>query len=287
MKKVLFFSIASLFCAYSWAQQVDSMNAIQQATNIDSLHTPAKKPLAGNSTIISNSEKNNTDSTRNIEDLAKEKLVKKPKTPYIHQIRFGIDGARIVNNFLLNNRQGYEFQVDYALRNNLYLATETGFGRGKVDFDRLKYHSNSFYIRAGIEKSFLDRIGLEDFDMGFLGARYGVAMGQRSQAEYTISSPFGSEIHGSTPSQTFMIHWAEVLLGFKVEIWKGFFLGWTGRGKFLINPGVFKEVAPNYIAGFGKGDKKTNFGFNFFISYAIKWNKNNVIHTEALQQNKD
>ena len=287
MKRFLFISIALLICAYSWAQQVDSINITQQKTDIDSFPSKPKKPLAGDSTIVSNAVTNDNDSTNGINDLEKSKSVKKAKPPYIHQFRFGIDGARLVNNFLFSDRHGYEFQVDFALRNNLYLAAETGFGRGKVDFEKLKYHSNSFYIRAGVEKSFLDRIGLEDFDMGFLGARYGVAVGQRSQAEYSISSPFGNEILGTTPPQTYMIHWAEVLLGFKVEMWKGFFLGWTGRGKFLINPGVFKEVAPNYIAGFGKGDKKTNFGFNFFISYSIKWNKNKVIHAAASQQNQD
>jgi hypothetical protein len=39
----------------------------------------------------------------------------------------------------------------------------------------------------------------------------------------------------------------------------------------MFNPGIFKELSPNFIPGYGKGDKKTAFGFNFYVSYAIRW----------------
>lgn len=203
-------------------------------------------------------------------DTTKQKI---KKLPYIHQFRFGIDIGRFVFNQMYPSKQAYEFQADYALRNNLYLAGEVGFGNGKVDFDKLSYKTNASFIRLGLDKSFLNKISASDFDMGFLGFRYGMGIGQREDAEYLIISPFGTETNGIVPKQNFVVHWAEIIGGIKVELWEGVFAGWTGRGKFLLNGGVFKELAPNYIPGYGQGDKISIFNFNFYISYAIKWGK--------------
>ena len=208
-----------------------------------------------------------------IADTVSQK-VKKPA--YIHQFRFGIDIGRFAFNQIYPSRQAYDFQADYALRNNLYAAGEIGFGSGKVAYEKLDYKTNSTFIKLGLDKSFLNKISATDFDMGFLGFRYGMGIGQRQDAKFLIISPFGTEINGIIPKQNFMVHWVEIVGGLKVELWKGVFAGWTGRGKFLLNSGVFKEIAPNYIPGYGKGDKSSSFDFNFYISYAIRWGKDGL-----------
>ncbi len=198
---------------------------------------------------------------------------KKIKTPYIHQFRIGVDISRIAFNIMYPSKQGYEVQADYLLPRQLYLAAEAGFGRGKVDYDNLKYDNKSIFVRIGIEKQFLDVISTKDFDIGFIGARYGIGIGSRGDATYTISSPFGTPTEGSIPAQNFVVHWGEITGGIKVELWQGIFAGWNIRGKFMMNSGVFKQLAPGYIPGYGRGDKTTVFDFNFYLSYAIRWKK--------------
>jgi hypothetical protein len=198
---------------------------------------------------------------------------KVPKPPYVHQFRLGFDISRIAFNLMYPSRQGYELQADYALRGKLYAAAETGFGRGKINYTNLKYTTNSYFVRLGIDQSVLDRIGPLDFDMAFIGVRYGMSIGNRSDATYLVPSLFGPPDSGSVAGQSFVAHWGEIVGGVKVELGKGIFAGWNFRGKFLVNAGSFKELAPNYIAGYGKGDKSTVFDFNFYISYAIRWNK--------------
>lgn len=205
-----------------------------------------------------------TDSTKQGKEL---------KPPFVHQVRFGVDISRFAFNLMYPSKQAYDFQIDYALRNNVYAAAETGFGSGKVAYDKLNYKTNAYFIRLGVDKSFLNKIAATDFDIGFLGFRYGMGVGQRQAADFKINSPFGTQIEGTIPQQNFVVHWVEIVGGLKVELWKGVFAGWTGRGKFLLNSGVFKELAPNYIAGYGKGDKNSSFDFNFYISYSIKWGK--------------
>ncbi len=195
----------------------------------------------------------------------------KPKEPSIHQLRFGIDLYRIAANFMYPSRQGYEIQVDYLFRKKLYLVAETGFGKGKVDYDNLQYDNNGYFFRVGLDQQFLDIVSVRDFDIGFIGARYGIGFGNRSEARYLVPSPFGPPAEGNTPSQQFIVHWGEITGGIKVELWKGLFAGWNVRGKFMLNGGIFKELAPNYIPGYGKGDKTTSFDFSFYISYALRW----------------
>lgn len=201
--------------------------------------------------------------------------LKKIKTTYEHQIKIGVDISRIPFNILLKSRQSYEFQADYLLRKDVYINMEAGFGRGKIDFDFLKYTSNSFFVKAGIQQSRVGRISDKDFDVFFIGVNYGIAAGKRNEASYTITSIFGTTTEGSTSPDNFVVHWGEIVAGVRVEFLPRLFAGWNIRGKFLFNANTFKELTPNFIAGYGKGDKSTIFDFNFYLCYALRWNHTN------------
>lgn len=193
------------------------------------------------------------------------------KPAYIHQVRLGFDIGRIAFNRMFPSRQGYELQADYKLRNDLYLAAEAGFGIGNIDYDFLKYTTNGTFLRLGIEKSLFTPLNDRDFDIAFIGVRYGIGAGKRNEATYFVPSPFGGKTKGFAEAQDFVVHWAELTGGIKVELWKGLFAGWNIRGKFLFNAKTFRDLAPNYIPGYGKGDKNSIFDFNFYISYALRW----------------
>jgi hypothetical protein len=217
-----------------------------------------------------NGNRDSLNKKNTVADTSSQKK-KEPKPPYVHQFRVGFDLSRIAANIMFPSKQGYEVQMDYLLRNNIYLAAETGFGKGKVDYENLKYSNNGYYFKFGVDKSFLDIISNKDFDIGFIGLRYGIGPGKRTEATYSIPSLFGTPATGSVPAQNYLVHWGEITGGVKVEMFKNFFLGWNVRMRFLINSGVFKELAPAYIPGFGKGDKSTAFDINFYASYAIRW----------------
>ncbi len=199
-----------------------------------------------------------------------------PSLPYVHQLRIGFDISRIAFNLMYPSKTAYEIQVDYALKGKSYIAWEGGLGSGKINYDNLKYTNSGFFMRLGIDQSLMDRLHTFDFDNAFIGVRYGAATGKRNEAEYYVPSPFGQGSSGTIPAQNYFVHWGEITAGIKVEFWNGFFAGWNLRGKFLINSGVFKELAPNYIPGYGKGDKSTVFDFNLYISYALRWDRDEL-----------
>jgi hypothetical protein len=197
--------------------------------------------------------------------------VKQRKEPAVRQLRFGIDMFRIAYSLMYPSRQGYEVQADYLIGKKLYALAEAGFGKGKVDYDNLRYDNNGYFLRVGLDQQFLDIVNSRDFDIGFIGIRYGIGSGNRGEATYLVPSPFGPAKEGKVDAQQFVVHWGEITGGIKVEFWKGFFAGWNVRGKFLLNSGIFKELAPNYIPGYGKGDKSTVFDFSIYLSYALRW----------------
>jgi hypothetical protein len=194
-----------------------------------------------------------------------------------HQLCLGIDIMRLAANSYYNDRYGYEFQSDYYLRNEFYLALEGGWGGSTVDYPDLKYKTTNDFLRVGFNKSVLARDHANDWDMMLIGLRFGAANVSRSDITYIVID----NTWGNTPPQTvkgnpFSAFWLELTGGMRVELVKGLFAGWNFRGKFIMNGKSFKDLSPLYIAGYGKGDKAGNFDFNLYISYGIRWNRKNI-----------
>jgi hypothetical protein len=203
-------------------------------------------------------------------DSAAEKKTK-PKEHYGHQLRFGLDIARPIMNLSQDTRSAYEAEVDYYYKKELYFVIEGGFGSARYEYSDLSYTSKNSFFRLGIDKTLISRLGNSDWDAAFLGLRYAVAPVSRSEATYTIVDSVWGSTSGSIPEKSFAAHWAEVVGGVRVEIFKNFFAGWNVRGRFLLNGQSFKELSPAFIAGFGRGDKTTVFDFNFYLCYALRW----------------
>ncbi len=192
-----------------------------------------------------------------------------------HQFRMGIDVSRPIINAFIKERQAYEFAVDYYHKKELYFVAEGGWGSADVtdSAQQLVYNTTNTFFRVGINKGMLNRLSRNDWDMAFIGLRYGVGFIHRSNASYTTYDNFWGTTTGTVPAKNYTAHWAELTGGVKVELFKGIFAGWNVRAKFLFNKNTFSELPPAYIAGYGKGDKGSIFDFNFYLDYAIRWRK--------------
>lgn len=197
----------------------------------------------------------------------KDTSVRRP----VRQLRLGVDVSRLVANALLETRTGYELQADYHLRKDLYAVLEGGWGSANYDFPDLSYKSTNIFARIGVDKGMLPRLTPGDWDMAFIGLRYGVGVIDRGEATFTTTDPIWGSTSGTVPSKAFTAHWGEVTGGVRVELYKGIFAGWNVRAKFMMNANAFKELPPSYIAGYGRGDRSTMFDFNFYLSYALRW----------------
>ncbi len=192
---------------------------------------------------------------------------------FTHQLRFSFDISRPIISLASNDKTGYELALDYSLRKEIYATIEGGFGGSNIAYPNLNYSTNNSFFRIGIDKTMLPRFTERDWDMVFVGVRYGMAFIHRNDATFTTNDNFWGPTSGTIPSKNFIGHWAELTGGIKVELFQNFFVGWTIRGKFLINQTSFRELPPAYVAGYGKGERNTIFDFNLYACYALRWMK--------------
>ena len=75
--------------------------------------------------------------------------------------------------------------------------------------------------------------------------------------------------------------WAEMTVGTKIKLWKGLFMGFTIRYKFLKSI-KFTDLQPNYIPGFGENrlDDNDQFGFSYYLAWRFGFRKKPVIPIE-------
>ncbi len=214
--------------------------------------------------------------TTDIDTTVEHKIVKPDSAG--HQLCLGVDMVHLVANSIYSDRYGYEFAADYYMHKEYYLAAEAGWGGSTVNYPDLKYTTTNGFLKFGFNKCILTRDKPDDWDMMLMGLRVGVADVHRSSVSYTVLD----SVWGNTPFQTvkaknFPAVWAELTGGMRVEIARGLIAGWNLRGKFIMNGKSFRDLAPLYIAGYGKGDKTANFDFNLYISYGIRWERKNTV----------
>jgi hypothetical protein len=191
------------------------------------------------------------------------------------QLRLGVNISTPVINALTSDslvkRNAYEITLDYAFKNDVYLVLEGGFGGSTINYTDLKYNTNNSYARIGVDKSMLQRLFPNDWDMLFVGVRYGIGLINRSEATFSTNDNFWGTTTGTIPAKNMTAHWAELNAGMRVELLKHLFAGYNIRAKFLANGKAFQELPPAYVAGYGKVEKSTVFDFNFYLCYALRW----------------
>jgi hypothetical protein len=209
-----------------------------------------------------------------------EPVDRTPSADSSNQLRFGFDISKPINHIYVKDREAYEFELDWYHRKELYFVAEGGWGSGSLDSSYLTYRSNNTFFRTGVSKSILTKLYPNDWDWAFVGIRYGVAFINRHDATYTIYDPVFGNVSGVTPGTHLTAHWLELVGGVKVELFKGVYVGWNIRGRFMLNGKQFKELPPTYIAGYGRGDKNSIFDYNFYLNYAIRWKRKKATSLE-------
>ena len=190
------------------------------------------------------------------------------------QLVFSADIVNPIRNMLTTSQTGYEFGMDYYTHGELYLVAEGGWGDSKVAYNDLNYTTKNQFLRFGFNKILLPRENATDWGGLFMGLRLGGANITRTAASYSVIDSVWGNSSGALSGKSFNAFWMEITAGVRVELVKGLLAGWNLRGKFLLNGKSFNDLSPLYIAGYGRGDKNAVFDFNFYLSYAIRWKRN-------------
>jgi hypothetical protein len=202
---------------------------------------------------------------------------------YPRAIRFGTDILSLVKTYTMEDFSGWEANVDIDC-GRIYFAGDVGsWGKTLSLNTRVstptgitgtqnsgQYENLGTYWRVGADINLLTKD--PDKNMFFFGLRY-------AQSAYNESATIVLEdaLYGTITQQVSNDHataaWGEAVVGLKVKIWKNFWMGYTGRMKFL--PSVKGDTGfKTYdIPGYGLNDRKLYWGFNYQIFFNIPFVK--------------
>lgn len=183
--------------------------------------------------------------------------------------RIGIDLAKIPPYFMNPEKRGFELSVDAELLTNLYPVVEIGKSKFTFESVNFDHYCNGSYFRVGFDYNILAYYSDIPYDMGFIGLRYGYSGLSYRTGNIIIQDPYWGNFNSSIPEAEMNAHWLEITGGLRTEIFSNFFMGWTVRGKFILDKTEPALLYPNEIAGYGKGNKKSLLGVSFSVYYKI------------------
>mgnify|MGYP000010223594 CR=1 FL=1 len=179
-------------------------------------------------------------------------------------IRFGTDLISIGKNLAKSSLTGWEANADVDF-GRYYLAVDYGSWSREHTLVNGDYKNDGRYFRVGVDIDFL--LKDPDKNMFFLGFRYAHSnFNERTTYQYNAVDFGDYQIESANLGAKAC--WIELTSGLRVKIWKQFWMGYTGRMKFL--PSVKNSVFETYeIPGYGRTFKSIYWGFNYQIFYRI------------------
>lgn len=203
----------------------------------------------------------------------KEGKPKKQKVYFERDLKFGWDVSNLLVGALSSSRTGLDFSVDYALKKNLYGIVEVGKNSFEEGSDEMDYFSEGMYFRLGVDS----KVGKSERnisrDIFYLGARYAFATFEQKIENYQINSSYWPAATEDEISFNNQAHWAEAIVGFKVEVLKNMYLGLGLRFKLMLFQSGDKTLKPApFVPGYGKTSGALVIGFNYNVYYNLPLN---------------
>jgi hypothetical protein len=199
------------------------------------------------------------------------------QTYRIKGLRLGADVSRYSLLYFDPSRKAYEFSADFEIKKDLYLTAEYGNQTVNLEKKIYSYSSEGNYFRIGLDHNFLKSDKPDEYEMAFIGIRYGIS--KMNHSAKNIISPenyWGKITDSNIPKSNYTAHWMEIVTGIRAELFRNFFIGWSLRTRFRLAHTKDQYMDPYNIPGFGKGSKKANVGFNFSVYYRIPFYKKEV-----------
>lgn len=197
-----------------------------------------------------------------------------PKKPIHNAPLFGglllsADLASPVMTLFGTQYGNYEVALEADIYHRFFPVVEVGMGMANY-----KPQGNNYtfkcdpapYMRLGANYNFFYNNGSESFFS--LGFRYGLTGFSYAWEDITIGSSYWeSEELVSTPKQKAFAHWGEIVVGLRVQVYKNFYMGWSGRYRYMFGCGTSAYGDPYFVPGFGP--KEGGWGFTYTIGYRL------------------
>lgn len=187
-------------------------------------------------------------------------------------IRVGTDLISLTKTFLKEDFEQYAFTADVDF-NRYYFNVEYGSLRRRSvsSFNNLNtYEVSGSYFRFGPDVNFLKKD--PEKNALFFGARY-ARSSFSDELSYSPGMIFNNEQNILLANNKLSASWLEMLVGLKVRLTDILWLGYTARFKLGVSNFEDLTLIPNEIPGYGRADKNSYWGFNYWIIVRIPFKK--------------
>jgi hypothetical protein len=165
-------------------------------------------------------------------------------------------------------RYDISFAVDAEYKAKYFPIIEGGWNKIVDNKNDYQYNSQGIFGRIGINQNLIKPQSVTDRNTFYVGARYCFANYQQQISNIRIEGDWGTAT-GNYKYNGLSAQWVELVFGMQGEIAKNLFLGYTIRMKRKVAFDDYGSFAPYMIPGYGKGNRDLDFGFNYYVSYAI------------------
>jgi len=187
--------------------------------------------------------------------------------PFYNGFSIGLDLLSPANTLFGNGFTGSEISLDVDIKHRYFPVIELGGGTFEREKDGLSFHMTGGFGRIGVNRNIFANNQAKFF--GYLGGRYGFAtekydyMGMKATDGYWNTSQISNLMNQS--AQT---HWAEIMTGVRVQIFKQVSLGWIFRYHFRIAQTSSDAGKPYFVPGYGI-NKASGVSMNYSVYYTF------------------
>lgn len=197
------------------------------------------------------------------------------------QIKVGTDLSYLGLSLISNEKNQFELNADIDI-SRFFISGDYGFAEWKFSNENFTYDNSGNYFRVGLDYNFMKND--EDDNAIYIGFRYGNSLFNEN-FNYAVFDPFFGDFTDNIQVLERKGRWFEGVVGMKIRIWKGLFLGWSGRFKFAKKISSSPSTFNNYwIPGYGKSSKGTLWGLNYQIFYRIPFRKKKLILKPEIEE---
>lgn len=188
-------------------------------------------------------------------------------------VRIGADILGPILYAFDNRNLSYEFtaEVDF---DRYYLVAEVGHQQFNEVNENVDYSMNGNFFRIGPEVNFLKSDNL--LNSLTFGLRYSwSSFNEKVTGDVTEPNwgavPVNFDVNNKST-------WVEMTTGVKVRVYKGFFMGYIFRFRFLRQATVPDvPFSAYYVPGYGYADQANTWGFRYYVLYRFQWAKKPIL----------
>ena len=200
------------------------------------------------------------------------------------QVKIGTDLSYAGISLASRERRQFEINTDIDFY-NLFLVGDFGIADYRLNSSSFTYNHSGIYHRIGIDYNFFFFINAENAI--YMGARYSATRFSESFG-YGFADPVFGDFAEDINDIDRRANWFEVVAGMKVNVWKGLFLGFTGRFKIgqtlSSDPSTFSTYR---VPAWGNTGTDSMWGLNYQIFYRIPIRKRKSFEYKARETEAD